>query len=116
MPRVTLSDRFVKTLKATGCRTDYYDATAPGLVLRVAESGRKSWCVVYRVSRRKRRMTLGTYPAVTLAAARKKAREARAQVQLDTTDPAADRINARRGETVSDVCTDYLAARGESPG
>ena len=108
MPRVTLSDRFVKTLKATGCRTDYYDATAPGLVLRVAESGRKSWCVVYRVSRRKRRMTLGTYPAVTLAAARKKAREARAQVQLDTTDPAADRINARRGETVSDVCTDYL--------
>ena len=108
MPRVTLSDRFVKTLKATRCRTDYYDATAPGLVLRVAESGRKSWCVVYRVCRLKRRMTLGTYPAVTLAAARKKAREARAQVQLDTTDPAAERIDARRGETVADLCTEYL--------
>ena len=108
MPRVTLSDRFVKTLKATGCRTDYYDATAPGLVLRVAESGRKSWCVVYRVSRRKRRMTLGTYPAVTLAAARKKAREARALVQLDTTDPAAERKDLRQGETVADICAEYL--------
>ena len=108
MPRVTLSDRFVKTLKATRCRTDYYDANAPGLVLRVAESGRKSWCVVYRVGGRKRRMTLGTYPAVTLAAARKRAREARAHLQLDTTDPAAVRRDARRGETVADVCTEYL--------
>ena len=53
-------------------------------------------------------MTLGTYPAVTLAAARNKAREARAQVQLDTTDPAAERIDARRGETVADVCAEYL--------
>jgi len=108
MPTVTLSDRFVKTLRATGGRTDYYDAGSTGLVLRVAVSGRKSWCVVYRVRRRKRRMTLGTYPAVTLAAARKKAREARAQVQLETIDPALARLDGRRGESVADLCAEYL--------
>ena len=83
MSKATLSDRFVKTFRAPAARTDYGGRRRDrACASKPLCPGRKSWCVVYRVRRRKRRMTLGTYPAVTLAAARKKAREARDQIQL----------------------------------
>lgn len=48
-----------------------HDGKVPGLSLRVLPSGVKSWCVTWA---RNRDMALGKYPAVTLDAARAKAR------------------------------------------
>lgn len=48
-----------------------HDAKVPGLSLRVLPSGVKSWCVTWA---RNRDLALGKYPAVTLEAARTKAR------------------------------------------
>ena len=61
-------------------QVDYFDQTLPSLGLRVAPSGRKTWFVMYRVSGRLRRYTLGTYPAVSLADARQRATDARHSV------------------------------------
>ena len=71
MPQIRLTARFLETLKPTGRRIDFFDADEPGLALRLSEHGRKTWCYLYHAqgSRRLRRLTLGTYPAVTLAAA-----------------------------------------------
>ncbi|MEM7048399.1 MAG: Arm DNA-binding domain-containing protein [Acidobacteriota bacterium] len=53
----------------------------PGFGVRVAQSGRKSFIVRYSAADgRKRRLTLGAYPMLTLADARDKSREALAAV------------------------------------
>ncbi len=48
-----------------------HDGRVPGLSLRVLPSGVKSWCVTWA---RNRDLALGKYPAITLEAARTKAR------------------------------------------
>jgi integrase len=46
VPRRKLQAREIDTLPAiNGRRTEYWDALVPGLVLRVAPSGRRAWCV-----------------------------------------------------------------------
>ena len=82
MPRVALTDRFCATVKPLSARTDYFDATVPGLALRVTEGGHRSWSYTYTSPRdgKRARATIGRYPATSLAAARGKALEARGQV------------------------------------
>jgi integrase len=74
--RVHLTDRFCAHAKANGQpQTDYFDATVPGLALRVTSNGTKSWTLVHGTPRR--RITLGRYPVLSLAAARTGAIETR---------------------------------------
>ena len=108
MPTLALTDRHIKTLKPTGHRVDHFDRGVTGLALRLAASGRKTWCVFFRVNRRLRRMTLGHYPAVTLQGARTRARQVLAEVALHGTDPAAHRLETRHGATVADLAAEYL--------
>lgn len=70
MPIVDLTDRFCINAKAT-TRTDYYDAKARGLCLRVTPNGVKTFTLVFSTPEGKRaRATLGRYPGMTLARAR----------------------------------------------
>lgn len=52
-------------------RLDIADAVMTGLALRVTASGIKSWCFVYRFGGKQRRMTLGRYPDIDVAQARR---------------------------------------------
>lgn len=75
MPRMKLTDAAVKRIKPPkDGQIDYFDSTFPGLALRVGKTGRKAWASFYRVDGKLRRDTLGTYPSLSLADARKKAR------------------------------------------
>ena len=89
MARVALTDKFVLHAKADGSgRADYFDAKTPGLVLRVSEGGKKTWsyfCTSPKDGKRAR-LTLGTYPARSLASARALALEAKSHVG-DNMDP-----------------------------
>jgi integrase len=83
VPTVNLTDRFCQSAKPIDQRTDYFDETVQGLALRVTEHGHRSWCFHYRSPRdgRRVRLTVGTYPATSLAAARGRALEARSHVE-----------------------------------
>jgi hypothetical protein len=84
MPKVQLTDRFCATAKPlNNQRTDYFDSIANGLALRVTKYGHKSWSYCFTSPRNNTwsRLTLGTYPAASLALARGKALEARANVE-----------------------------------
>ncbi len=110
---MTLTVRTIDTLKPTpGHRVEYPDADVSGLALRVTPQGSKSWTLRYRLaggrSGRLRRLTLGAYPAVGLAAARTAARKALGHVAVSGTDPAAAKQAARQGETFADLAKDYL--------
>lgn len=77
-----LTDRFCDRAKSAGAQTDYFDETVSGLALRVSKHGVKAWSFVYTAPSGKRsRITLGRYPATSLANARTLALEAREVVE-----------------------------------
>ena len=84
MPRISLTDRFVAGMKSTD-QTDYFDdhASTRGLALRVSKGGRKTWTLLFTPpgEDKRARMTLGTYPATSLAQARTLAIEARGHLE-----------------------------------
>src|SRR5262245_30849845 len=87
---------------------DYWDADTPGFGLRVSAGGRMSWVVMYRHGDVKRRLTLGNYPALSLAEGRAKARRALHTVQSQGGDPAADKKANRAAETFREMVQEYL--------
>src|SRR5262249_37299408 len=66
--KVQLTDRFCQHAKSSTAQTDYFDETVTGLALRVTSGGVKAWTLLHGIPRR--RVTLGRYPALSLAAAR----------------------------------------------
>jgi integrase len=78
--RIALTDRFVAAAKAD-TRAEFFDSRVTGLALRVSPTA-KSWAFHFTTAGGKRvRLTLGPFPAITLAAARGMALEAQAAVQ-----------------------------------
>ena len=81
MPK-KLTDLFVKKVQPGTQRVDIGDRHTRGLVLRVTPHGAKTWAVLYRrkSDTRKRRYTIGAYPAFSLEDARNRAQEVVAAV------------------------------------
>src|SRR5262249_40314881 len=73
--KLQLTDRFCTHAKSNIAQTDYFDATVPGLALRVTSKGTKAWTFLFGTPRR--RITLGRYPSISLASARTLAIETR---------------------------------------
>jgi integrase len=103
-------------------RLELRDTRVTGLVLRVTPSGVMSWSVRTRTYNNKHtRPKLGTYPDMSLTAARKAARAVLASVQGGG-DPIAEKQTARAERkaraaeaTVSDRLTEWQAARTDDP-
>lgn len=79
MARVALTDKFIKAegrVPVAG-RVDYFDSIVPGLALRVTKKGHRTFVLVARFPARPKnptRRVLGEYGAITLDAARERAR------------------------------------------
>lgn len=108
MPTIKITDRGLKALKqpASG-RVEYFDATIPGFGLRVSDKGRRTWVVSYRVPGRLRRLTLDTYPKVSLADARERAKDA-LRAAAKGGDPAAKKQSDRMAATFEELAAEYL--------
>jgi hypothetical protein len=87
----------------------HWDEAIPGFGVRVYPSGKKSFVLSYRHAGRKRIMVLGQYGTMTLAQAREMARHELAKMRLDHTDPLEERMRARHGEKIADLCKVYLS-------
>ena len=74
MAQYSLTDVKVrKIIPDPAKRIEIWDSKTPGFGVRVAPSGTKSFVLLYRQNGRARRMTLGRYPALSLADARQMA-------------------------------------------
>ena len=85
-----LNDTKIKATKPKARRYTLHDGE--GLFLAVEPWGRKYWLLRYTLDGKTRRMSLGTYPAVGLAAARNLAGKERSKLASPTpSDPITDR-------------------------
>ncbi|MEY4967239.1 MAG: hypothetical protein RL274_2822 [Pseudomonadota bacterium] len=109
--RVKLTDRFVSSAKATdGKQTDLFDETVTGLSLRVSKTGWRAWNFNFTSpkDRKRARISLGTYPGTTLAAARARATEARQHLEAGHDPKALFADQAAAGMTVAALVTSYM--------
>jgi integrase len=83
-----LTDRQIKCLETERSQIDVFDGSIPGFGVRVTTKARKSFFLFYRARRsvdprrRLRRVTLGTYPYLSLADARDRARAILREVEI----------------------------------
>ena len=121
MPTKKLTDLFVERVKppAQG-RVEYFDATFGSLALRVTETGHKSWSLYYRMGGRQHRFTIGAYPAIKPAQARREASAALERVRQGT-DPTEEKRQRRlmaapEADGFATVLQDYLDRIGRNLG
>lgn len=127
MPRKKLSDRGIRSLKASRSgQVDYWDSLTPGFGIRVGHGGRKSFIVGTRIDGRFRRFTLKpSFPALSLADARGQTAKIIQDAQRGI-DPAEAKAQERRsaqerrrntfGAVAADFMRDHAAklrTRGE---
>jgi integrase len=120
MPRLrpALTDTSVKQSKPTNQRREISDGGSC-LALIIQPTGLKSWIVRYRANGARVKRSLGSYPVLSLAAARAAARADREAATSGAAPvPAPSRIAAPApapvaigGATVSEVWADYAARR-----
>lgn len=108
MPSIRLDARTVGALKVE-TRQEFTDETLPGFGVRVTPRGKKTWFVFFRINGRKRRITLGQYPHVSLASAREAAKIKFGEVAKGI-DPAVQRDRARSDYTISELVDKFIAS------
>jgi integrase len=98
-----LTDILIKNLKApkSGQKT-HFDEALPGFGVRISQGGSKSFVVMYGLQRRLK--TLGRYPALSLADARKEAKRVQADALVETVAP-----QIRQPVTFDDARRRFLA-------
>jgi integrase len=89
-----LTDLKIKNLPIQGKRHEEPDGKIGGLYLIVQPTGAKSWAVRYRAGGKPRKLTIGAYPNIDLATARRRAQEALGDV-AGGKDPAGAKKAAR---------------------
>jgi len=101
-----LTDSKVRRLKLTKAgQQDHFDEAYPGLSLRVGKR-RKTWCLVYRIGGKQKRLRLGWYPAMGVAEAHDKWRAARDEIDAGR-DPGANR-SSLPSNRFEDVFAEWL--------
>ncbi len=102
-----LTDAFVRTA-SSGNRQQiiFWDNEIRGLGVRVTSKNAKSFVLDYRAGGRQRRITIGSYPDWSVAAARAEAREMKREVDRGG-DPMGERHDDRMAPRVQDLWERY---------
>lgn len=122
--RVRLTDRYLKAVKPGGPRRDAWDTVVTGLSARISPRGKITWSLLTRLygHRHATRISLGTYPVMTLEAAREAATEA-LRIAAKRLDPRQEEKRlraleaAQRQNTLARAVADYEALKmvGQNP-
>jgi integrase len=108
MPKA-LTARAIEAMKPGPVRREVPDGLLPGHYLVIQPSGARSWAVRYRSNGRPRKHTLGSYPAIDLASARKLASAVLRKV-AEGRDPARDKKQARAAkvDSIESIATQFI--------
>jgi integrase len=103
------SDRTIATLPPTPKRLEHPDDKITGLYLVQQPSGGMSWALRYRAAGKPSKLTIGPYPAINLAMARKRAQEALGEL-AGGKDPARAKRAAKEAQKAANSAADRVAA------
>lgn len=104
-----LTDKLVKSLPSpTAGNRITYDSEVRGFGIRATKSGAKAFILNYRTSGRERRITIGSYPDWSVAAAREQAKTLKREVDIGE-DPMGRRHEDRAAPNVEALAERYLA-------
>jgi integrase len=95
------------TLTVEGKRKSFAVPGVSSLYLRVSPTGTKTWLLKYKVGTVQRKYTIGRFPELPLATAKKEALRIRGSVSLGH-DPQAERKEDRKALTVKAIAAMYL--------
>lgn len=108
---IQFTERFIQSLKKKNKRYDLREKSGKGFAIRVFPSGEKSWVFFYTFEGRKRRLTLGNYPDMSLDKARQQHRK-ELSILAENKDPALLKMNqkkeARDASTVNGLIDEYI--------
>jgi len=106
---VKLTDTAIRTIASppSGNRITY-DTQVKGFGVRVTTAGTKSFVLNYRADGIERRITIGSFPDWTVAAAREQAKSLKRRIDVGT-DPMGDRHAEREAPTIATLAERYLA-------
>lgn len=111
------TDASIKALKPKSERYEVWETNGKGFGLRVSPTGRKSWLFMYRFETISRRMTLGTYPGLTLSEAHTAHAKAKEKLEKGI-DPGALHVQGnsdhRRAPTVQILIDEYIEKRSKT--
>lgn len=119
MARIRLTDAHVKSLRCEHGRrvAEFRDEEVTGLELRVWPSGAKTWRLQYsrRSDGKRRAVALGSYPAVGLKEARRRAKEHQAGIEDGErrADPASRAQDRRVALTFGQLADEWIKRHGE---
>lgn len=108
MPTNKLTDRQCKAAEPSTKSVKLFDGG--GLHLFISPTGTKSWRLAYRIDGRPQTISFGSYPEVSLAAARARRDEVKATLR-DGADPMAPRRVKRAGMTLEEASQEYWKGR-----
>ena len=114
--RISFSKRALDALPpaAKGARDTYHDTgkqAVNGLLLRVTDTGAKTFGIQQRINGRVRRVTLGRFPMMTVEQARSEAKKTLSEVVVNRDPVAEKRARNAAGVTLGEVFAAYLQGR-----
>ncbi len=116
MRHIKFTDTYIKSLKPR--EKKYYVREAHGFTIRILPTGAKTWLYIYTYEGKRKELNIGTYPAVSLAAARSKFNAAY-ELHKQGNDPAELERQAKeeadKVPTVKKLIKTYLE-KGAKPG
>ena len=108
-----LTDLSIKKQPLPEKRRELADGKITGLYLVLQPSGAKSWALRYRAAGRPAKLTLGPYPTLDLATARRRAQEALGEIASGK-NPAADKKVVREAQRAANSTADRVEAVANS--
>lgn len=116
MASIDLTEHALSVLQTTLSQEEFYDSrffAGGSFGVRVSKTGRKVFFLIYSLNGRRKRMTLGTYPMMSLSEARSRAIEIRQMVDRGR-DPAAENRTYSKVETFSQISALFLSSHVEA--
>lgn len=111
MPKLKLTDPFIRNHPAPEKRVEIYDKHTSGLAVRITPTGSKSFVYRYRFNDKVKRFTIGQFPRMTLAEARDEVGELAYKVNHGT-DPLEEKKQLKSRPEPKKF--EYLAKRYKS--
>jgi integrase len=106
--RKKITDKLVRATESPVHRGMYiWDSEIVGFGLCITRAGAKSFVVRYRADNRERKLTIGSYPDWSVAAAREESKAVKRAVDLGR-DPLLERDKKRAEPTIADLVERYL--------